>query len=292
MQQLPQRRDPRERKQRAVVPHELQALDDLRRDGRLGSRVRHVARHADASQHERRVEERQRVEDDRKRRGQQLDKPTGQTRADQCRRRLTQRDLGIGLDQAFATGQLRKQHLVRAAADDVRDAAKETDDVKDLHGQRAGERGQRNYEQRQPPHEVRRDHDRELAYAVEQHARVQRNEREGQRFERDEDAHLQRGGVQKQRRRQRQRKVGDLATKGRDRQRRPKLPEIRRKPEPAKRTAYPTLQAIHYDTCQGNPDNHRSGAFAMRTLLRLKDRREKPGKIETPKDPVPAQPGG
>ncbi len=94
-----------------------------------------------------------------------------------------------------------------------------------------------------PRRDVGGDDDRQLAHAVEQHAGVQRHQRERQRLERDQHAHLQRRRVQQQRRRQRQREVGDLRAERRDRQRRPELPEIRRPPEPAERTAQAAVAA-------------------------------------------------
>ena len=174
-----------------------------------------------------------RVEQDRERRRQQLDQAAGHAGADQRGRRLAERDLRVRLDQPLAARELREQHLVRGAADDVLHAAEEPDAVEDLDRQVVGEGRDRNGEQRRAARDVGHDDDRQLAHAVEQHARVQRHERERQRLQRDEHAHLQRRGVQQQRRRQRQREVGDLGAERRDRQRDPELPEIRRAPEPA-----------------------------------------------------------
>ena len=105
-------------------------------------------RRPDPPQHQRGGEERERVEHDRERRGEELDQPAGEPGPDQRRRRLAQRDLGVGLDQPLASGQLREQHLVRGAADDVLHAAEEADDVEDLDRQRARVGGDRDREQR------------------------------------------------------------------------------------------------------------------------------------------------
>ena len=208
------------------------------------------------AQQQRRKEECARIEQDRKRRGQQLDETAGHARADQRGRRFAERDLRVRLDQPLAAGELRQQHLVSGAAHHVLHAAEETDGEQDVDRQRAHERRNRYGEQRRAACQVRGDDDGQLAHAVEQHTRVQRHERERQRLERHEDAHLQRRGVQQQRRRQRQREVGDLGAERRDRQRDPELPEILRPPEAAKRAAEPALQAIHVDTCQTQPDEN------------------------------------
>ena len=109
----------------------------------------HVVGHAQPAQHQRRGEERQRVEEDRERRGQRLDQHAGDARADQRRRRLAERDLRVGLDEPLAPGHLREQHLVRRAADDVLHAAEEADGVEHLDRQQVGERGQRDRQQRE-----------------------------------------------------------------------------------------------------------------------------------------------
>ena len=62
---------------------------------------------------------------------------------------------------------------------------------------------------------------------------MQREQRERQRLERDQDAHLQRRRVEQQRGRQRQREIGDLRAERRDGQRQPQAAEIRQTPQAA-----------------------------------------------------------
>ena len=74
---------------------------------------------------------------------------------------------------------------------------------------------------------------------------MQRHERERQRLERDENAHLHRRGVQQQRRRQRQREVRDLRAERGDRQRRPDPAEVGGQPESAESPSQGTLASVH-----------------------------------------------
>ncbi len=107
-----------------------------------------------AAQHQRRDEERAGVERDREGRRQELDQHAGEARTDQRRRRLAERDLGVRLDQPPPPGQLREQHLVGGAADDVLHAAEESDDEQDLDRQRVEIRGDRDRQQRDAASDV------------------------------------------------------------------------------------------------------------------------------------------
>ena len=231
VQELPQPGEPGERRQRRVAAHELQPLGDLVGDAGPRARMRHVARHAQVPQHQRRDQERDRVDEDRERRGQRLDQEAGDAGADQRRAGLAERDLRVGLDQPPASRHLREQHLVGRAADDVLDTAEEADRVEHLDREPAGERRHRDGRERERAAHVGDDDDRQLADPVDQHARVQREQRERKRLERDQHPHLERRGVQHQRRRQRQREVGDLRAERRDRQRQPHAPEVGRQPQ-------------------------------------------------------------
>ena len=189
------------------------------------------------AQHQRRDEEADGIERDRERRAQQLDQSAGEARPDERRRRLAERDLRVRLDQPLASCELRKQHLVRRAADDILHAAEEADDEQHVDRKRAEPRGDRHGEQRDAARDVGDDDDGKLAHAVEHHAGVQRHERERQRLERDEHAHLHRRRVQQQRRGKRQREVRDLRAERGDGQRSPQLAEIVRNPQAAKAVA-------------------------------------------------------
>ncbi len=208
--------------------------------------MRDVGGHAQLAQHQRRGEERQRVDEDRDRRGQRLDQHAGDARADERGPGLAERDLRVGLDEAPAPGHLREQHLVGRAADDVLDAAEEADREQHLDREPVGERGERDHRERERAAHVGDDHDRQLADAVDQHARLQREERERERLERDEYAHLQRRRVQQDRGGQRQREVRDLRAERRDRQRQPHAPEVGGQPQAGERAAQLALQAVDH----------------------------------------------
>ena len=66
--------------------------------------------------------------------------------------------------------------------------------------------------------------DRQLAHAVEPHARGQREQHEGRDLHRDQQAHLRRRGLQQHGRRQRQREHRHLAAEGADQDRAPQPP--------------------------------------------------------------------
>ena len=174
MQDLPQAREPRERQQRAVVPDQLQAFVDLGRHRRAAPGKRHVVA-AHATRRSRNAETKNVIASSTIANGavSELDQQAREPGADQRGRRLAERDLRVGFDQPVAPGHLRKQHLIGRAADHVLHAAEEADRVEDLDRQRVGERRDRYREQRHAAADVGGDDDRQLAHAVEQHARVQ-----------------------------------------------------------------------------------------------------------------------
>ena len=204
---------------------------DLGGHGRARTGIGHIVRNVDAPQHQPRREERQRVDEDRERRGDELDQPAGETGPDERGRRLAQRDFRIRLDEPAPARHPREQHLIGGTADHVLDAAEESDDEQDLDRQRAEVRGNGDGKQRHAAPDGRGDHDRKLADAVDQHARVQAHKRERKRLERDQHAHLPRRSLQQHGGRERQREIRDLGAERRDRQRRPELHELRIAPE-------------------------------------------------------------
>ncbi len=216
----------------------------------FGTGIHDVVRRAHPPQHQRGSEERERVEQDRERRGQELDQSAREPRTDQRRRRLAEDDLRVRLDQPRTAGELREQHLIGRAADDVLHAAEKAHGEQDVHRQDVEVRGDGNRQQRGAAPDIRGDHDRQLAHAIDQHAGMQTHERERQRLQRDQHAHLPRRRVQQHRGRQRQREVRDLRAERRDRQRAPELQEVRVPPETVEDAAESVSEiGNHADAC-------------------------------------------
>ena len=286
----------RQRQQRAVAPHELQSLADLAPTTEpLRSRVRHVvAAPGSAAASAPRTKNVSASSDDRERRRQQLDQPAGEPGADQRRRRFAERDLRIGLDQPLAAGQLREQHLIGARRRPRSDTPQKKPTTYRISIDSVSVNAAIGMaSSATPAHQIRR-RSRSAACARGRAARPACSDTSanGSVSSATRIAHLQRRGVQQQRRRQRQRKVGDLGAERRDRQRGPELPEIRRQPEAAKRTANPALQAFHDDTC-----NDVRTKFAPARSQSMRNANEtatggSPERRKTPTGPVPAQPGG
>jgi hypothetical protein len=249
VEQLPQPGEPRECEQGPVVADQYQPLGDLGHHRLARAIVRDVAGRAHPPQQQRRDEEGQRVDGDRKRRGQHLDQRAGQPRADQRRRRLAQRDLRVRLDQPAAPRHLREQHLVGGPADDVLHTTQEPHHVEHLDRQQVGVRGDGQQQQRHAAPEIGEDHDGQLAHAVEQHTRVQRDQCERQRLQRHQHPHLERRCLQQHGRRQRQREVGDLRAERRDGHRCPQAQEVRLPPKATKKPPQLSRDAGHDRTC-------------------------------------------
>ncbi len=234
---LPDADRPDQRAQRAVVPDDLQALADLGEDAaRL--RLRLIARRGRyTAQQQRRKEERDRVDQDRDRRGEPMDERAGDARTHELRRGIRNADLRVRLDQVAASDTLGHEDLVGRPADDRARAHEESHDVEERHREHAEPGAHRHREQRQAAPDVGRDDDRQLRQAVDQHAGEQAEERERQRFQRGEDAHFERRGVQHQRRGERQREERDLAAEVRDRERAPQFHEVGIAPQAVDPTA-------------------------------------------------------
>jgi len=229
---LPDGDRPGERTQHGVAPDRGQSFANFRADARGAHLRRVVGPGADAAQNPGRNQERQRIEQYRERRREPLDQRTGNSGADELRGGVAHPDLGVRFDQVAAPDPFGHEDLVGRPAANGAKSDEEPDRVEHPHGEHAEPRAKRHREQGQGARDVRPYDDRKLGQAVHQHACEQAEERERQRLERGEDAHLERRRIEQQGAGERQGQEGDLPAEMGDGERAPQPHKIAVAPQP------------------------------------------------------------
>jgi hypothetical protein len=251
---LPQADRPHERAQRRVVPHDREALAHFRDEVARPCLRRVGRRRGNPAQHQRRHEEAERVEQDREGRREPLDEHAREPGPTSCAAESEMPIFAFASTEVAPSHALGHEDLVRGPADDRARADEEAHDVERRHVEEAEPRTDRHRQEGQGAPDIRRDDDRKLRQAIDEHARGKPEEREGERLEGREDPDFEGCRVQEQRRGERQCEERDLPAEVGDRERAPELHEVRVSPE-----ASEPLAGMHLFQDRGHCSSFRWG---------------------------------
>jgi hypothetical protein len=143
-----------------------------------------------------RAEVAERVDQDRHRSRQDRDDPAAERLAEDLRRRLADLELRVPLDELVALEDRRKVRLVRDVEEDGHQTIHEADDVELPDRQRPQGKGDRDRGEHHRPAQVAEDQDPALREAVDPDTGREREEEEGQEFDRRQQADLARRALQ------------------------------------------------------------------------------------------------